>query len=547
MPDHETTTHPDSDHDADVAPHAASKPHPHHRNAKKLAENTRLLTQQAAAAKVESDAGTTVYLASEILDGRYSLMGAPASTVSTLQKLRAAATGKLGERPEPGAQRVADYETAEMELRSSIAKFSEDRPTSEAREWLQDRVVSRLEFLRSSVNNAAAIERVKHASLVGEHGVYDAAGVADPEMEVASLRQSLAEVSKAATAISEFLVSSKHIGLYEAAKVELATHAHGKHAHVFGSLEQMQGICQLLTGLLELSPEEFRHHLAEANSLVGDVKSLAELASATTDLVAGAASTLATIGSLAANAMGNAHLAASLKQMAGASSMVGSKVVSVLVVVLDVFALFSAKSNAEIVVDGVALASHVFVAAGELGIADVPAAWPVAIGVSILRKTVEQIGNTELGIAMGMLKTPLEHLFARAESLTTSREVLEKAQRLVHVRQSIDQMAAMSRMVAAYAHQLGESVDALINEVAAPEMEAGMANHAGSYGILRDALAQVVPLRGARTPAAALRAASVASERLMWVMTHVAEIVKAAALGDDYKSIETQEDPHDAE
>ena len=361
-------------------------------------------------------------------------------------------------------------------------------------------------------------------------------------MEAASLRQSLAEVSKAATAVSELLVSSKHIGLREAAKVELATHAHGKHAHVFGTLEQMQGACQLLTGLLELSPEEFRHHLAEAHSLVGDVKSLAEFASATTDLVAGAASTLATIGSLAANVMGNAELAASLKQMAGASSMVGSKVVSVLTVVLDAVALFASKSAAEAVVNGIALAADLGVAVGEFSsTAANPAAWPVAIGVRVFKSVVESIGDTELGIAMGMLKAPLESLVHRAESLEFSRETLEKAQRLMGVEQSADQKAAMQRMVNEYARELGMDVDGLINEVSLPEMEAGMANHPGSYGILRDALAAIVPLRGARTPGAALRAASVASERLSWVMTHAAEIVEAAALGESYASIEGNE------
>jgi len=54
-----------------------------------------------------------------------------------------------------------------------------------------------------------------------------------------------------------------------------------------------------------------------------------------------------------------------------------------------------------------------------------------------------------------------------------------------------------------------------------------MACKPGAYQILREALADVLPFQGARSPDATLQAASIAVARLTWVMLHGQELAYA--------------------
>ncbi len=238
-----------------------------------------------------------------------------------------------------------------------------------------------------------------------------------------------------------------------------------------------------------------------------------------------------------------------LGQLAGNIATKASNVVTVVDAVVDVFKLATATSNGERIVAGMDLASDLAYLAFDLGKVGQagPAALALAIGSKEFQLVVNQIGDTELAIAYGLLQQPLATITDDGLHIAACADQLETAQLLVNRSQTAEQQAAMQRMITLHTKMLAQAVDRLISDAHAPDLEAGMANHPGSYALLRDALAEVSAYKGVKTPAQAQHATRIATERVRWVLEHAARIIQAAALGEsiDYVTADEPSEQHD--
>ncbi|HTR54437.1 MAG TPA: hypothetical protein VMJ10_27280 [Kofleriaceae bacterium] len=90
---------------------------------------------------------------------------------------------------------------------------------------------------------------------------------------------------------------------------------------------------------------------------------------------------------------------------------------------------------------------------------------------------------------------------------------------------------------------LGRDIDDLISDLAPPELGSDMTKSPGRYQIIRDAMAPVLSLRGAKTADTALASAKTAIERVRWTLEHAPEIIKAQTKGQTLEDVKAEEKP----
>lgn len=442
--------------------------------------------------------------------------------IVALWELHAAATQTQGGKPIKATAALALLDNATPTLMQARASYLDDGNVSNA-EWVEDRVLAPLRALRERLTFSIASERVDQAVLVDGH-VYDVGEGAPVKEQEAGLRAAIGKLVPTLGKLNDLRSLPYEEEMKHEFERQLEGHLPKTH---YASILDLANALNVIDGLLTLSDDELREHLAKAHGVAEGAQTAAELVKAATEFVGGCTGlTLGMVGALAKLA-GEKEAA----QIAiGAGRFVGFHVASVVVyaeIVSELLGVITAKTGEEKLAHGLNAGAGIgLLAATKAGAVTFGAsamALQLSYGEARLAATLYWEGAQ--GITQALMTPAFEELLHEGNAIASSVERVIKARALVDEEQDSERRATYERVLAQRALECGKNIDDLIDDIAAPKLSADMAAHPGAYKILADALAPVRAYRGSQTPETVMTGAAVALSRLNWVFANAKEIL----------------------
>lgn len=510
--------------------------------------NAERFRDQVDDANASRQAQGALYAAADVLrsESPRAVSGVVAPYAAPLASLLVAVTGKREGERVSGRERLAALDASVLGLRSAMDRYGSG---PEQQEWLAEHVRSPLASRRSSLQFAAAHERVEASVIVDGKHVIDAKDDGDPEAQLASVKAALPSVLANVYTANEWVLrfANAHKGLDKAIEEMLA----GKVPPQFGklsSLAQLHSLLESAMGILKTRDNE--KLLVEARNWAHWISSRADFAKLVVQLVGSTAAVASGIFAHVAKLSGNAELSLVLSGAAKKMSMGISDAVTYLEIVSSVATMFDDEATRQEKTDagvnatsnaGWLIANKLTGADGTLttaGTALGAAAFAIQMSYLELKYALELYWGASLGLVTGMMRPALERLHRDGLAVASSADALVKAQTLASTEKDANEREALRRVITVNARRLGEAVDRVIADALPPALEAGMANHPGGYPILVKALEPVKRHKGARTPKAAAAAGKVALERINWILANAPEIFFAQTRREGIEEVE---------
>ena len=491
----------------------------------------------------QADAEVALQIAAEILrDGHSRLLAsAPFEYVVALWTLKAAVTGRESGTKLAGAERLELLELGGALLRTAIHDY---RPTEEGERWLEEQYNAPMLRKMAELEFVAANDRVQSSTLI-DGRVYDSAHDDDPHAAAAALHAEIPKLLHALSQVNEWNLGYHELALHVAVTEELEKRLPAHRA--IRTLQSVRNVLEGLDGLLLLSDDEFRQHVAHATiaSFEG-LRTYGELVKAVVE-VAGAASAVTFQALKLAARARNWAGAAQLAEPFALAAKKASTVVMAIEIATNVLALFTAETREESVdaAVGIAQATSQTVIASRKAVETLPwlerAAPPLfalSMGYHEFKLAMELCGQASLGLTSGLMQVAFERLQMHAEAISREYEHVRIAAQLAAAERDPAQRDALERVLTRKADGLGVAIDGLIVDLEPPADVTGAARHPGAFPILREAFSEVLPFRGARSPEATSKAAAVAVQRLGWTFAHAQALACAATKNEHIDAAE---------
>ena len=496
---------------------------------------------------VESDdvSQSVLQIAADVVQNETSRMigEAPVQYQAALWCLLSAATGHSNGKPLSGKDRLSMLDVAMDGLRPVIDDYRSD---SQGAEWLETNLLSYTKDLHDQARFVEARDRVDNSVRVGKGEVVELPDADHPRERGAVLHEEIPKLVETMGLVNEQVIRLAHDGIHHQAEA-LMEEKPGAKAFGAGSLVELQNALTLASGLLTLNDSELQERLGslQGTGFFHHVANYSELVGAIVGVTSGAIGVTASYSAIIAKMAGDQMLVQSATGLARATGLAFGNVISGIEIVHGIAVLLDPHASSEEKVEGAVGASSgaAWVVGSRAGGAAVGFAASLAVlaGYEELKLAANMYWDADLGITSGFMRLAFETIQTDGADIASMADKLAKAGILRASEQDPEKAAALTRVEAVLAQQLGELVDSFIDDCQPRGFEAGVAAYPGEYTILREAFAPVAKYKGARTPEMATEAANVALDRIRWSLTHAGDLIVASAKEQHLSDLQEEE------
>ena len=482
-----------------------------------------------------------------VRDAGKSIAIAPSKFQLPLTLLHVAAMPSTPQKPQNFVTRACSFDYAMSVLTPALATYKamDDAKVHETsrHEYVAEYIDAYTGPLKASLHDGALREstaaRVDRAVLGVDDKVIEVPE--DPHSREAATLQREA-ILKVVSAIKLSLEFAKH--LKAKGRIPEGATLPGRD-HTIEEEETLQthamGGLMLISGLLELTDEEFMHRLSEANTLCSRVENYSEFVGAVSNVVGGGISSAASLGAAIAKVSGN-ELAVSLftKVAVGSTEVLGT-VASLAEALHGLVMLLDPSSTTEQRVDGAAE----FAGGGSLAFGSIAGEFAVEgsalevaagavpiVGVAIVLvyeviKQVREIPSARLAIVEAWMSRSFIRIQEEALSIASSVERLAKAYTLVSREHDPRRSAALLALIVTAVEDVRLRVDAFLDLCESTKYsDESAVEHPGAYRILIEYFRPLARHRGAKTCQQAVTAAVATLNRIRWALenAHALEV-----------------------